>query len=103
MSTALKMRSNKGLSSGGKKEELVARLSELDAPEAVVAEAATTATPAKAVASPAKPASSPVAVAAAAEPAVDFSALKITELREMCRNKGLSSSGKKEELVARLI
>ena len=32
----------------------------------------------------------------------DFSALGIAKLREMCDSKGLSTSGKKEELVARL-
>ena len=85
-----------------KKEELVARLSELAVPE-VVAEAIATATPAKAVASPAKPAPTPVVDAAAAEPAADLSALKITELRDMCKSKGLSTSGKKEELIARLL
>ena len=93
---------SKGLSTSGKKEELVARLSELAVPE-VVAEAIATATPAKAVASPAKRAPTPVVDAAAAEPAADLSALKITELRDMCKSKGLSTSGKKEELIARLL
>ena len=45
----------------------------------------------------------PVVDAAAAEPAADLSALKYTELRDMCKSKGLSTSGKKEELVARLL
>ena len=82
---------NKGLSSSGKKEELVARLSELDAPEAVVAEAATTATPAKAVTSPAEPASSPVADAPAAEPGVHLSAPILNErvyCIQLCKNSG---------------
>ena len=52
--------------------------------------------------SPARPAPTPVADAPAAEPAADLSALKIAELRDMCKSKGLSTSGKKEELVARL-
>jgi hypothetical protein len=78
MSTPIKMSKNKGPPSSGKNEERMARPSELYAPEARSA------------------------VAAAAEPAVDFSALKMTELREMCRNKGLSSTGKKKQLVARL-
>ena len=68
----------------------------------VAAEASTTATPAKAAASPAKPAPTPAVDDVAAEPAVDFGALKIAELRDMCKSKGLSTSGKKEELVARL-
>jgi hypothetical protein len=60
-------------------------------------------TPAKAAAlSPARPAPTPVADAPAAEPAADLSTLKIAELRDMCKSKGLSTSGKKEELVARL-
>jgi hypothetical protein len=46
--------------------------------------------------------STPVTDAVAAEPEVDLSALKIAELRDMCESKGLSTSGKKEELVARL-
>jgi pSer/pThr/pTyr-binding forkhead associated (FHA) protein len=92
---------SKGLSTSGKKEELVARLSESVVPE-IVAEAATIATPAKAVASPAKPVPTPVADAVAAEPAGDLSALKIVELRDLCKSKGLSTSGKKEELIDRL-
>ena len=42
-------------------------------------------------------------VDAAVEPAADLSALKYTELRDMCKSKGLSTSGKKEELIARLL
>ena len=62
-----------------------------------------TTTPTKAAGwSPARPAPTPVADAPAAEPAADLSALKIAELRDMCKSKGLSTSGKKEELVARL-
>ena len=38
----------------------------------------------------------------AAEPAADLSVLKVGELRGMCKTKGLSTSGKKEDLVARL-
>ena len=34
--------------------------------------------------------------------AVDFSKLKVTELREECEKRGLDSSGKKAELVSRL-
>ena len=60
------------------------------------------ATPPMTFASPAKPAPTPVTDAVAAEPEVDLSALKIAELRDMCKSKGLSTSGKKEELVARL-
>jgi pSer/pThr/pTyr-binding forkhead associated (FHA) protein len=94
---------SKGLSTSGKKEELVARLSESAVAALEVAtEASVTATPAKAAASPAKPAPTPVTDAVAAEPEVDLSALKIAELRDMCKSKGLSTSGKKEELVARL-
>jgi hypothetical protein len=92
---------SKGLSTSGKKEELVARLSEPAVAE-IADEHSTTATPAKAAASPAKPAPTHAADNVAAEPAVDFSALKIAELRDMCKSKGLSTSGKKEELVARL-
>jgi hypothetical protein len=42
-------------------------------------------------------------VDAAAELAADLSALKYIELRDMCKSKGLSTSGKKEELIARLL
>ena len=38
----------------------------------------------------------------AAEPAADLSVLKVSELRGMCKSKGLSTSGNKEELIARL-
>ena len=37
----------------------------------------------------------------AAEPAADLSVLKVGELRGMCKTKGLSTSGKKEDLVDR--
>ena len=33
---------------------------------------------------------------------VDFSKMKVAELREECENRGLDSSGKKAELVSRL-
>jgi hypothetical protein len=92
---------SKGLSTSGKKEELAARLSQASATEDI-AEAFTGAALADAVASPAKPVASPVVAAAAAEPALDLSTFKISELRDMCKSKGLSTSGKKEELAARL-
>lgn len=33
---------------------------------------------------------------------VDFSKLKVAELREECKKRGLDSSGKKSDLVSRL-
>ena len=33
---------------------------------------------------------------------VDFSKMKVAELREECENRGLDSSGKKAKLVSRL-
>jgi len=61
--------------------------------------------PAKVASSPAKPARSPVAVTAGAvatELAVDLGDLDIAELRKMCKRKGISILGSKEELRARL-
>ena len=49
-----------------------------------------------------QPAPTRVADVTAAEPAADLSVLKVSELRGMCKSKGLSTSGNKEELIARL-